>query len=43
MTFINRIFVKVDNWHRGQTMTEYALILSTVALVVCIVSTPIKS
>ena len=34
MDFITRMFVKAHNWHRGQTMTEYALILSAVAVVV---------
>ena len=28
------MFVKADEWHKGQTMTEYALILSAVAVVV---------
>jgi Flp pilus assembly pilin Flp len=36
MDFITRMFVKAHNWHRGQTMTEYALILSAVAVVVYI-------
>jgi Flp pilus assembly pilin Flp len=27
-------YVKARNWQRGQTMTEYALILSAVALIV---------
>jgi Flp pilus assembly pilin Flp len=36
MDFITRMFVKAQNWHRGQTMTEYALILSAVAVVVYI-------
>lgn len=34
MDFTTRMFVKAKNWHRGQTMTEYALILSAVAVVV---------
>jgi Flp pilus assembly pilin Flp len=34
MDFITRMFVRAHNWHRGQTMTEYALILSAVAVVV---------
>jgi Flp pilus assembly pilin Flp len=34
MDFITKMFVKAHNWHRGQTMTEYALILSAVAVVV---------
>jgi len=29
-----RVFVKAREWHRGQTMTEYALILAAVAVVV---------
>jgi len=36
MDFLTRMFVKAHNWHRGQTMTEYALILSAVAVVVYI-------
>jgi Flp pilus assembly pilin Flp len=34
MDFITKAFVKAQNWHKGQTMTEYALILSAVAVVV---------
>jgi Flp pilus assembly pilin Flp len=34
MEKITRLFVKVSEYHRGQTMTEYALILSAVAVVV---------
>jgi Flp pilus assembly pilin Flp len=34
MEFINRMIVKVREAGRGQTMTEYALILSAVAVVV---------
>jgi Flp pilus assembly pilin Flp len=34
MEFLNRILVKVHEWHKGQTMTEYALILAAVAVVV---------
>ncbi len=34
MEFINRMYVKVREAGRGQTMTEYALILSAVAVVV---------
>jgi Flp pilus assembly pilin Flp len=34
MEFITRMFVKVREAGRGQTMTEYALILSAVAVVV---------
>lgn len=34
MDFINRAFVRAREWHKGQTMTEYALILSAVAVVV---------
>ena len=34
MDFVTRLFVKASNWHKGQTMTEYALILSAVAVVV---------
>ena len=31
---ITRMFVKVREYQRGQTMTEYALILAAVAVVV---------
>jgi Flp pilus assembly pilin Flp len=31
---ITRMFVKAQEWRRGQTMTEYALIMSAVAVVV---------
>ncbi len=34
MNKITELFVKVREYHRGQTMTEYALILSAVAVVV---------
>ena len=34
MDFITRAFVRAQNWPRGQTMTEYALILAAVAVVV---------
>lgn len=34
MDLITKMFVKAQNWQRGQTMTEYALILSAVAVVV---------
>ncbi len=34
MDFVTRMFVKAQNWSKGQTMTEYALILSAVAVVV---------
>ena len=34
MDFITKMFVRAQNWQRGQTMTEYALILSAVAVVV---------
>ncbi len=34
MEFITRMFVKAREWHKGQTMTEYALILAAVAVVV---------
>jgi Flp pilus assembly pilin Flp len=32
--FITSMFVRAREWHKGQTMTEYALILSAVAVVV---------
>jgi Flp pilus assembly pilin Flp len=34
MEFITKMFVKAENWRKGQTMTEYALILAAVAVVV---------
>ncbi|HXW83401.1 MAG TPA: Flp family type IVb pilin [Candidatus Binataceae bacterium] len=34
MDFLTRLYVKVREAHKGQTMTEYALILSAVAVVV---------
>ena len=34
MDLLNRLFVRAREWHKGQTMTEYALILSAVAVVV---------
>ncbi|HYL57867.1 MAG TPA: Flp family type IVb pilin [Candidatus Acidoferrales bacterium] len=34
MDKLTRLFVKVREYQRGQTMTEYALILSAVAVVV---------
>jgi len=33
MDKITGTFVKVREWHRGQTMAEYALILAAVAVV----------
>ncbi len=36
MEKITRLFVKVREYQRGQTMTEYALILAAVAVVVFI-------
>jgi len=47
MDTITRMFVKVREYRRGQTMTEYALILAAVAVVVFIgyetMGTTIKS
>jgi len=34
MGLITRLFVRGREWSKGQTMTEYALILSAVAVVV---------
>jgi len=34
MNFLNRWFIRVREWQHGQTMTEYAMILSAVAVVV---------
>jgi Flp pilus assembly pilin Flp len=31
---LTRLVVKTREWHNGQTMTEYALILAAVAVVV---------
>jgi Flp pilus assembly pilin Flp len=36
MNSIRKMYVKVQNMQRGQTMTEYALILASVAVVVFI-------
>ncbi len=36
MDFITRLYVRGREWSKGQTMTEYALILSAVAVVVFI-------
>ena len=36
MNSIRKIYVKIQNLRRGQTMTEYALILAAVAVVVFI-------
>jgi Flp pilus assembly pilin Flp len=34
MDMIRKLYVKADRFARGQTMTEYALILAAVAIVV---------
>jgi len=34
MEFLTRMMVKAREWRKGQTMTEYALILAAVAIVV---------
>jgi len=34
MNFLTKLFVKAREWPKGQTMTEYALILAAVAVVV---------
>ena len=34
MDFIRKLYVKTAEFRRGQTMTEYALILAAVAVVV---------
>jgi len=36
MNWMTRMYVKAREWQKGQTMTEYALILSAVAVVVFI-------
>jgi len=47
MDMITRMFVKVREYQHGQTMTEYALILAAVAVVVFVgyqsMGTTIKS
>ena len=34
MEFISRLFVKFAAWRNGRTMTEYAMILAAIAIVV---------
>ena len=34
MQAINKLVVRIQEFHRGQTMAEYALILAAVAIVV---------
>ena len=34
MDLLNGLFVRAREWSRGQTMTEYAMILSAVAIAV---------
>jgi len=34
MEFLTRMMVKAREWRKGQTMTEYALILAAVSIVV---------
>ena len=34
MEFLTKLYVEAREYHKGQTMTEYALILSAVAVVV---------
>lgn len=34
MELLTKIFVRAREWQKGQTMTEYALILAAVAVVV---------
>ncbi len=34
MDFITKVFVRAQNWSKGQTMTEYALIMAAVSVVV---------
>jgi Flp pilus assembly pilin Flp len=34
MDLVRKVAVKVGEWRKGQTMTEYALILAAVAIVV---------
>lgn len=37
MRFLTKAYVRVQEWSRGQTMAEYALIMAAIA-VVCIVA-----
>ncbi len=34
MEFLTKTWVRAREWHKGQTMTEYALILAAIAVVV---------
>ena len=34
MDLLNRLYIRTREWPRGQTMTEYAMILSAVAIAV---------
>jgi Flp pilus assembly pilin Flp len=34
---LSRMYIKIREYHKGQTMTEYALILAAVAIVVFVV------
>jgi Flp pilus assembly pilin Flp len=34
---LTRLYVRVTEWHRGQTMAEYALIMAAIA-VVCLIA-----
>lgn len=36
MKWLTRVYVKATEWRKGQTMTEYALIMAAVAVVVFI-------
>jgi Flp pilus assembly pilin Flp len=36
MDLLNGLFVRAREWSRGQTMTEYAMILSAVAIAVLV-------
>lgn len=36
MDRICRSFIRVREWHKGQTMTEYAMIISAVVIVVLV-------
>jgi Flp pilus assembly pilin Flp len=37
MNLITRLYVRVKEWQRGQTMAEYALIMAAIA-VVCLIA-----
>jgi len=36
MNRMNATYIRLAEWHRGQTMTEYALIVSAIAVAVLV-------